>query len=222
MPIACPREHLAAAPDHPVRVVLVDDHAVVRAGFRALIERESDLTVVAECGSAAEATALLSAFEIDVMVLDITMRGSNGFDLLGRLAGRRPSTPGVLVMSMHDSEAHVCEAMQRGALGFVTKAAAPEELVNGIRSVALGQFFFSSDLAAPRPTENALGSLTPRELEVFHLLVRGLLPKQAAAELGINIKTAYVHRARLLEKLGVRNDRELYRLALVAGVVPPA
>jgi two-component system uhpT operon response regulator UhpA len=122
------------------------------------------------------------------------------------------------MMSMHEGMTYVHAALRRGALGYVTKAAAPDELARGIRAVAAGQSFLSSDLALEVPGPNHAG-LTPREIEVLVLLAKGRQPKQVAAELGISTKTAYVHRSHLLEKLGLRSDLELYRFALAAGLL---
>lgn len=203
-----------------IRILLADDHAIVRAGFRALIEREVDLSMVADCGALAEAEQLLLRDSVDVLVLDLTMRGESGIEALPRLRARFPALR-MLVMSMHEGETYVNEALARGADGYVTKSAAPEELVNGIREVFAGRRFLSSDItqgwnAAER---SPLERLSAREQEVFLHLAHGKVTKQIADELGVSVKTVYVHRAHVLEKLGVRNDRELYRLALANGLL---
>ena len=200
-----------------IRVALIDDHVIVRAGFRALLESQTDLNVVAEGATVEEGIALLDALSIDVLVLDITMRNESGLALLEHATRHHPQV-GCLMMSMHEGMTYVHEALRRGALGYVTKAAAPDELARGIRAVAAGQSFLSSDLALEVPGPNHAG-LTPREIEVLVLLAKGRQPKQVAADLRISTKTAYVHRSHLLEKLGLRSDLELYRFALAAGLL---
>jgi two-component system uhpT operon response regulator UhpA len=200
--------------------LLVDDHAIVRAGFRALIERETDMAIVGECASVAEAERALSDVPVDVLVLDITMRGGSGLAALPKLRAGRAGLR-LLVLSMHEGAAYVADALARGADGYVTKAAGPEELIAGIRAVAAGQRFLSSDIAArPRADARAsIGSLSSREREVLLALAGGATPKQAAAALGISVKTVYVQRANVLAKLGVRGDRDLYRIAREHGLV---
>ncbi len=206
-----------------IHIVLADDHAIVREGFRVLIEREPDMAIVAECPSAAAAEDAVAKTLPDILVLDLSMRGGSGLEALPRLRGRFPALR-ILIMSMHEGRAYVDEALAHGADGYVTKAAAPEELVAGIRAVFAGQRYLSSDLVqrAPQQTRVALDSLSAREREVFVLLARGRAPKQVAGDLGISVKTTYVHRARVIEKLSARTDRDLYRLALEAGALGDA
>ena len=203
-----------------IRIALADDHAIVREGFRALIEREPDMTIVAECSSGVEAEMVVAQTRPDVLVLDLSMRGGSGLDVLPGLHAHFPELR-VLIMSMHESEPYISEALGRGAQGYVSKAAAPEELTIGIRALMAGQRYLSADLALRKPASlvQGIAKLSAREREVFGLLARGRLPKQVATDLGISIKTAYVRRANLLAKLGVRSDRDLYRLALDGGLL---
>ena len=203
-----------------IRIALADDHAVVREGFRALIDREQDMRVEAVCADAEETFGTLSGLPLDVLVLDLTMRDGSGLAALPELRARYPRLR-VLVLSMHDGEAYVAEAFARGADGYVTKAAGPEELIAGIREVISGRRYVSSDIASRTHASagTAIDSLSAREREVFLGLACGGSPKQVAAMLGISVKTAYVHRANVLAKLGVRNDRDLYRVALEAGLL---
>lgn len=203
-----------------IRIALADDHAIVREGFRALIEREPDMMIVAECASGIEAEMAVTQTKPDVLVLDLSMRGGSGLEVLPRLRARFPALC-VLVMSMHDGEPYVGEALGCGARGYVTKAAAPAELTIGIRALMAGQRYLSADLALREPATAApgIGTLSAREREVFLLLARGFSPKQVAGDLGISVKTAYVHRANVMAKLAARNDRDLYRIALGAGLL---
>lgn len=201
-----------------IRIVLADDHAIVRTGFRALIEQEADLCIVAEGSNADEARTAVHKHQPDVLVLDLSMPGS-GMALLGEL---RSSTPGLrlIVLSMHDREPYISEALRRGADGYVSKGAATDELVAALRAVQAGQIYKSSDLQQPLPNPHAgLERLSEREREVFLLLARGQTPKQAAFALDISIKTAYLHRAAVRSKLGVRSDMELHRLAVERGLL---
>lgn len=196
-----------------IRIVLADDHAIVRTGFRALIEQEDDLCIVAEAASAQAAQELVDALDPDVLVLDLSMPGG-GFALLSHLHEAKPLL-GLLVLSMHDREPYVGEALRRGARGYVTKGAAVDELVEAVRAIHAGQAYVSTDIAnrlPPCPVD--LRQLSEREREVFVLLARGVVPKQVAADLGISVKTVYLHRSVIRDKLAVRSDLDLHRLAL--------
>lgn len=203
------------------RIILVDDHAIVREGFRALIERERDLGIIAECGSLFEMEAALSALEPDLLVLDLSLPDGGGLSRIPKLRNDHPNLR-VIVLSMHEREPYLSEALARGADGYVSKGSAAEELVIAIRAVMAGNVYLSSDLTRTRPRykPDLMAQLSEREHDVFSLLARGLVPKQIAAELGIGLKTAYVHRANVMEKLGVRNEVELYRTAVESGVLP--
>jgi two-component system uhpT operon response regulator UhpA len=204
-------------------IVLVDDHAIVREGFKRLIELESDLQVSAECRNADEAVEAVTQVRPDLVALDLSLPDGGGLPLIEHLRSISPHTR-IVVLSMHDGEPYVSEALRRGASGYVTKGAAPEELVAGLREVMQGRQFLSSDLALRRAGRSAeeldpLHRLTAREHEVFMLLAEGRTPKQAAAELGIGQKTVYIHRANLMGKLGAGSELDLYRLALERGLI---
>ena len=201
-------------------IVLVDDHAIVREGFKRLIEAEPGLEVIAECGDAEEALETILAQPADLVVLDLSLPNGGGLPLLEHLLSVRPRLR-VVVLSMHDSEPYISEALRRGAWGYVSKSAAAEELIAGLREVLAGRQFLSSDIARQRANRETdpMMRLTAREQEVFLLLARGLTPKQTAAELGIGQKTVYIHRASLMGKLGAGSELDLYRLARERGLV---
>lgn len=201
-----------------IRTLLVDDHAIVRTGFRALIERELDIVIAAECASLAEAETALDGGAVDVLVLDITLRNDSGLAALPVLRGRFPGLR-ILMLSMHETPTYVADAIAKGADGYITKAVAPEELVAGIRAVFAGERYLSGDVAQIRSRPTQLDRLSARERDVFVAIARGRVPKQIAAELGLAIKTVYVHRSNALAKLGARNDRDLYRIARENGLV---
>jgi len=201
-----------------IRIVLADDHAIVRTGFRALIEEEPDLAIVAECGNVDEARAAVRTHAPDVLALDISMPGG-GLTLVAELAASDPH-PRLLVLSMHDREPYPTEALRRGAHGYVTKAAATDELAMALREICAGRLYLSRDIAQVKPaTESTAGMLSEREHAVFLRLARGMTPKQIAFDLGISIKTVYLHRSMLRSKLGVRNDLELHRVAVAQGLL---
>lgn len=205
------------------RIVLVDDHAIVREGFKRLIELEDDLDVTLECRSADEAVEAVTRERPDLVVLDLSLPDGGGLPLIEHLLSISPQTR-IVVLSMHDSEPYVSEALRRGANGYVTKGVAPEELVEGLREVMRGNQFLSSDLVERRAGRSAeeldpLHRLTAREREVFLLLAAGNTPKQTAVELGIGQKTIYIHRASLMGKLGAGSELDLYRLAVERGLI---
>lgn len=196
------------------RIVLVDDHVIVREGFRRLIARLPGVEVVGEAASRTDALPLIAATAPDLVVTDLNLGDGSGMGLLRDLATEHPRTRAIVVSFM-DNPAFVAEALSLGALGYVTKAAGSDELLDAVQAVLQGRRYLSRDLhrntrtAAPPPDP-----LTRRERDTLALLLRGLVPKAAAAELGISEKTLYAHRANLLEKLGARNDRDLARIAL--------
>ncbi len=205
-------------------IVLVDDHAIVREGFKRLIEMEPDLEVVAECRCADDAVEALQQRKPDLVALDLSLPDGSGLPLIEHLLSMSPQSR-IVVLSMHDGEPYVSEALRRGASGYVTKGVAPEELVAGLRAVMEGERFLSSDLRrrrAEQPSQrlDPIHRLTAREHDVFLLLAAGRTPKQAAAELGIGQKTVYIHRASLMGKLGAGSELDLYRMAADRGLLP--
>ena len=200
-----------------IRIVMADDHAIVSAGFRALIEQEAGFEIVAECGTLVEARMAVQLEHPDVLVLDLSLPGG-GLALVPEL---RESLPGmaILVLSMHDREPWISEAFRRGVSGYVTKGAAVDELVTALHALAAGQSYLSSDLRRSPAPAIGLEQLSAREREVFERLARGETPKQAAIDMGISVKTVYLHRASLREKLGVHSDLCLHKLALERGLL---
>lgn len=205
-----------------IRVMLVDDHAVVRAGYRRLLEMEPDLSVVAECADADTAYDLLQRQPVsagplvDVVVLDLSMPGRSGLDLLRRLTLRWPSLR-VLVFTMHDSVAMVSQCLRAGASGFVTKSSQPEELVLAVRQVMGQGIVLSDDIAAAaravldeveRPPHT---HLSPREFDVLRYLVDGLAVDEIAERLTLSSKTVANYQTMIRQKLGVANAVEMLR-----------
>jgi len=201
-------------------VILVDDHAIVREGFKRLIEREHDIAVVGEAASVIDARPLLAAHHPDLLVTDLSLGRESGMALLRETQAHHPATRCV-VLSMHTNPAFVAEALSHGARGYVTKGVGAEELVACLRAVLGGQRYLSRDLRGESRTLDVprTDALTPRELQTLRLLVGGMVPKAAAVELGISEKTLYAHRASLLDKLGVSSDRDIARIAVERGLL---
>lgn len=204
-----------------VRVLLCDDHTLIRAGLRRLVEGFDGIEVVAEAASADEAVARARQHAPDVVLLDLSMPGRSGFEALDELRRVVPQAA-VVIMSMHDDATHVREALARGASGFVVKEAAPAELEIALRAAQAGRTFLSPQVQAGQLATNngrAGGSgpqLPARQREILMALGAGRTTKQIAADLGISVKTVETHRARLMEALGCRNAVELLRVAVKA------
>ena len=212
----------------PIRLVLVDDHPVVRAGYARLVEQARDVRVLAEAGSAEEALECLDrGLTPDVVVTDLSMpAGLYGIELIGRVRARLPGCR-VIVFSMYDSPALVRRSMQAGAAGFLTKSSAPQLLVQAIRSVHAGGVVLSPGLdgaAVPSGTVDdraRLATLTEREFIVFRLLAEGHAIAECAKRLQLSPKTASNYQTILRDKLGVSTSAALARLAMRCGIVEP-
>jgi two-component system, NarL family, invasion response regulator UvrY len=209
-----------------MRVLLVDDHAVVRKGMKAILEDQVPGVVVAEAGGGDEALALLDSQTIpDVVVLDLSMPGRSGIDLLAEIKHRQPKLP-VLIMSLHGEEQFAVRALRAGAAGYLTKAAAPEQLVGAVTKVARGGRYVSEALAerlagdvggrtAGAPHER----LSDREFEVMRGIASGSTVSEIAAQMHLSVKTVSTYRTRLLEKMGMGSNAELTRYAIEHGLV---
>lgn len=203
-----------------VRVLICDDHTLVRAGLRRLVDSFDGIEVVGEASNADEVVQRSRQMLPDVVLLDVSMPGRSGFDALAELRENQPDTS-VVIMSMHDDSLHVREAMQRGASGFVVKEAAPAELEVAIRAAAAGRTFlspqvFASQLQQPgmRKSLGDIDRLSRRQREILDALGAGRTTKQIAADLGLSVKTVETHRSRMMETLGCRNSVELLRMAM--------
>ncbi len=204
------------------KIVLADDHAIVREGFRALIEREADLRVAADVRTTSEAEAAIAQHVPDAVVMDLNLPEEGGLALLPRLRTRYPEL-GLIVLSMHNREPYISEALSRGADAYVSKDAAADELITAIRATLDGSTYLSSDLAAHRRTAIASqhgASLSERELAVLVGLAKGQVPKRIAGDLDIGVKTVYVHRNNLFQKLGrTMTQAELLEFAVARGLM---
>ena len=210
----------------PLRVMLVDDHAVVRAGYRRLLDDEAGLRVVAECGDAESAYAALgpaAAATADVLVLDLSMPGRSGLDMLRRARLRWPRLR-VLVFSMHDSPAMVAQALAAGAAGFITKSSEPALLVAALRRVAAGEeAVLSPDIAGAARAASAAApqqQLSAREFEVLRGLAEGLSVEQIAARLHLSPKTVSNYQTQVRQRLGLQTAVDLLHYARQHRLLP--
>lgn len=211
-----------------IRVVLVDDHAIVREGLRRVFERDHDFEVVGEAGSAEAALELLRSVSCDVVLLDVSMPGRSGLTVMPELASlERP--PRALVLSMHDRPAYVVEAMRAGASGYVLKDMEPKKLRDAVRTVASGSSYFplsitervGRELKAESDRDAArrkLDGLTPREREVLREITTGATNGEIAERLGIGRRTVESHREHLMDKLDIHTVAELTRFAIECGL----
>jgi DNA-binding NarL/FixJ family response regulator len=209
-----------------IRVLLVDDHAVVREGYRGLLQRTPDIEVVAQSASAEDAYRVFCGTPCDVLVLDINLPGTSGIELTARILAREPRAR-VLVFSMHDDVMFVSRALQAGARGYLTKASAPEVLVEAVRAVAAGKVYLSQDVAQQLALQTIpgqqlpLGSLSPREFEVFRQLAEGRTVAEIAATMCLSQKTIANYQSNIRQKLELTNAAQIVRLAMSYGLVDP-
>ena len=212
-----------------MRVLLADDHAIVRRGLKSLLESEPGLTVVAEAGDGLEALRLAAEHQPDLVVLDIAMPLLNGIDVAARLQSmERP--PRVVVLSMHNDESYILRALASGARAYLLKDATDEDLLPAIRTVASGKPFFSAAVSAvlvedyihhlkARGLTDTFHLLTSREREVLQLLAEGRSNKEVAALLELALSTVETHRANLMQKLSLHNTAEIVLYAVRKGMI---
>lgn len=212
-----------------VRILLGDDHTLVRQGFRKIIEERPEWEVVAEASDGREVVKLTAAVLPDIVILDIGMPLLNGIEATRQIVHRFPDIP-VLILSMHAEEAYVTQAMKAGARGYLLKDSADVELIRGVAAVAAGKSFFSPGVAsvmldeyvrhlAEKGVSDRLESLSEREREVFQLVAEGHTNKHIADLLCISVATVETHRAHVLRKLDVHNAAELALYAIRRGVI---
>ena len=212
-----------------ITIVLADDHNVVRQGLRALLEAETDLSVIGEAYDGLEALRLVDQLNPNVLVLDLMMPGLNGLEVARQL-NKHPVHPRIVVLSMYSNEAYVLEALGNGASAYVLKDSSSVDLVHAVREVAAGRRYLSpplSDRAIEVYQEKAKAAsldkhetLTTREREVLQLAAEGHTSTEIAARLGISSRTAEVHKSHLMHKLGLHTQADLIRYALRRGIIP--
>jgi DNA-binding NarL/FixJ family response regulator len=211
---------------NPTRILIVDDHALVRAGICALAERIDGVEVVGEAGNGAEALRLIKELKPDLVLLDISMPEASGFEVLARQAKEFPEVR-VIVLTVHDAEAYAIRAIREGAAGFLLKSAAAVELKEAIETVTRGQTYISPELAKKSllaygnaSTDRArLETLSPRQRQILTLIAEGASTKEQARRLNISAKTVETHRAQLMDRLNIHDVAGLVRFAIKMGLV---
>ncbi len=214
----------------PIKLILVDDHDIVRAGLRMLLEAQPNIEIVAEASSGAEAIALAEKYQPNVILMDVTMPDMNGIQTTRQIKAHHPKIA-VLALTIHEEEDYFFQMLDAGASGYIPKRAAPEDLLRAIHTVHRGEVFLHSSVAgalvkdflergnADSPTEPS--NLTEREQEVLTLIAEGLTNKQIGEKLGISPKTVARHRDNITKKLNLSSRAELTRYAIQKGLIPP-
>jgi DNA-binding NarL/FixJ family response regulator len=212
---------------NPIRVLIADDHALVRAGIRALVERIDGVVVVGEAGKGSEAIDLVSEFHPNIMLLDITMPEGGGFEVLDHVTKNSPDIK-VIVLTVHEAGEYAIRALREGAAGFLPKSAASTELEEAIQTVVRGEVYISPETSrktlldfgkGTTTKRDLLATLSPRQREVLRLIAEGRTTKQIAQVLDISVKTVETHRAQLMERLGIHDVAGLVRYAIIVGLI---
>jgi DNA-binding NarL/FixJ family response regulator len=211
---------------NPTQILLVDDHALVRAGIRALIEGKPDIEVIAETGDGHEALRIIGELRPDLVLLDITMPAINGFEVLEQITKQFPQTR-VIILTVHEGTEYAMRALRGGAAGYLLKSAASIELEDAISAVAQGGTYLAHEISQKTLFEYAqagtpqdlLASLTTRQREILKLIAEGQSTKEIGNKLNISVKTVESHRAKLAEKLGIHDVAGLVRFAIRMGLI---
>ena len=211
-----------------IKVLLADDHSIVRAGLCRIVEESGDMEVIAEAADGREAIRLVRETSPDVAVIDISMPGLDGLEVVSRLHGLRPDLP-ILILTMHEEGQYVVRAIQAGAMGYMTKQSAPEQLLKAIRKIHAGSRYLTDEaaetlalrIAKGTGEQSPLEALSMRELQVLRRLAMGHTNREIASAYSISIKTVDTYRSRLLKKLNLRNNAELSRFAMQNRLIEP-
>lgn len=211
-----------------IKILLADDHSIVRAGLRRIVEESGDMEVIAEAADGREAIQKVHKKVPDVAVIDISMPGLDGLEVVSQLRTYHPKLP-ILILTMHEEGQYVVRAIEAGAMGYITKQSAPEQLVKAIRKVHAGGRYLTDDAAEALALSVARGihgrspldSLSMRELQVLRRLALGHTNREIAKAYHISIKTVDTYRSRLLKKLNLRNNAELSRFATQNRLIEP-
>jgi two-component system response regulator NreC len=212
-----------------IKILLVEDHAVVRAGVRLLLNAQPDMEVVGELDNGQDLLKRVEQLRPDVVVMDISMPGVNGLEAARQLSTTHQKQ-GILILTMHDNEEYFFQAIKAGASGYIPKSAPETELLAAVRSVAVGKVYLHSSVAhllvndylekvKSDDDHSGIGKLTDREREIMLLIIKGSTNREIAERLTISIHTVNNHRANLMEKLGVHNQVELIKYAIKKGII---
>lgn len=209
-----------------VKVALIDDHPIVRQGLRNLLQTEPSFQVVAEADDGIAGLDLVQRVRPDVLIVDLMMPGLNGLDLIKQVLKHLPRLR-IVVLSMQSADSYVVEALNSGAAGYVLKETGPSEIIHAIKTVVAGERYLSPKLAQ-RVVDSSTGrkritdpydSLTPREREILHLIVEGNTSAQIASRLVLSPRTVELHRSRIMKKLDLHNQTDIFRYALERGIL---
>ena len=212
-----------------MRILLADDHGIVRRGLKSLLESQPGLSVIGEAADGLEALRLCSELSPDLLIIDISMPLMNGIEVASR-AQKLEAAPGVIILSMHADESYIMRALAAGARGYLVKDATDEDLIPAVRAVAAGKPFFSPTVAAvlmedyvrqlrTRGLSDSYELLTDREREILQLLAEGRSNKEVAALLDVGLSTVETHRANLMQKLNLHNTAEIVLYAVRKGII---
>ncbi len=210
-----------------IRIVIADDHAIVREGLKRIITSADDMMVVGEAADGSEVMQQVRGADFDVLLLDLSMPGRSGMELIKLVRGEKPRLR-ILVLSMHQELQYAVRAIKSGASGYLTKESAPLQLLQVLRKIAAGGAFISADVAEQLAMGSMQGAgvaahekLSDREFEVFRLIAIGVSVTDIAARLNLSAKTISTHKSNLMQKMGLTNQSELIRYALKHGVTEP-
>lgn len=208
-----------------IKILIADDHAIVREGLKQIISENPDMVVAAEAGNGAEVMEKVSENNFDVVLLDISMPGKSGLDVLRQLKSEKPKLP-VLMLSVHPEEQYAMRALRAGASGYLTKESAPDELISAVRRIAQGRKYVSLSLAERLAFELGIDFkkerhevLSDREYQVMCMIASGKTTKEIAEELSLGIQTVGTYRNRILEKMRMKNIAEVIHYAVKRGLV---
>ena len=208
-----------------VKVLIVDDHAIIRDGLRAILEASDDIAVVGSAADGREAVRMAAAAGPDVVIMDIAMPGLNGIEAIRILGERLPATA-TLVLSMHNTGEHIHRALAAGARGYLLKESAGAEVVAAVRAVSRGALYFGRNVDRPvgkaHRQKSPLESLSSREREVLQLVVEGSTSAAIAQRLALSPKSVETYRSRIMHKLAVKDVPSLVKFAIANGITPPA
>ena len=207
-----------------IRIAIADDHAIVREGLKRIVSADPDVNIVDEAGDGTEVMRIVREREFDVLVLDLSMPGRSGMELIKLVKAEKPKLR-ILVLSMHQELQYAVRAIKSGASGYLTKESAPAQLVQAIHKIAGGGAYITADVAEqlalgamPGADAAAHESLSAREFEVFRLLAAGVSVTEIGARLNLSVKTVSTHKANLMQKMGLGNATELIRYAIKHGL----
>jgi DNA-binding NarL/FixJ family response regulator len=205
-----------------IEIIITDDHPIVRQGLKKILEENTDMRVIAEAGSASDLLDQLKSRSFDILVLDISLPGRSGLDLMTDIKAISPSLQ-ILIVSIHPEEQYAMRALKLGASGYLSKTSLPEELISAVRKISLGKKYITVPLAEKIASNTSeyppYHKLSNRELEVMRLLAQGNTPGNVAQKLSLSVKTISTYRSRIIFKLNLKTTSEIIRYAIREGLV---